>query len=44
MLAGKGSKLAITGGSIVTSGKGANRAFAAGAGAEITLANLRLSA
>jgi hypothetical protein len=43
-LATKGSKVTISGGSVTTSGTGANGAFAAGLGAEISLSKVTIKA
>jgi hypothetical protein len=44
VLATKGSKVAIIGGSVTTHGTGANGVFATGAGAEISLSNVTIKA
>ena len=44
VLATKDSKVTITGGSVTTSGAGANGVFAAGSGAEIILSNVTIKA
>ena len=44
VVAGKGSKITISGGSVTTSGRGANGVFATGKGAEVTLSRMTIKA